>query len=94
MARQQRLDRHDQYRAAWQLRLNWALGSIARAQVWRATQVLAKAPRDTLKIIVTHHPADLAGRSRPARRYPWRTEGGAETDRRPARIFFLPGICM
>jgi 3',5'-cyclic AMP phosphodiesterase CpdA len=41
---------------AWQLRLNWALGSIARAQVWRAMQVLAKAPRDALKIIVTHHP--------------------------------------
>ncbi len=41
---------------AWQLRLNWALGSIARAQVWRAEQVLAKAPRDALKIIVTHHP--------------------------------------
>lgn len=41
---------------AWQLRLNWALGAIARAQVWRAEQVLAKAPRDALKIIVTHHP--------------------------------------
>lgn len=41
---------------AWQMRLNWALGSIARAQIWRAEQVLAKAPRDALKIIVTHHP--------------------------------------
>jgi hypothetical protein len=41
---------------AWQLRLNWALGSIAPGQVWRATSILEEAPRNVLKIVVTHHP--------------------------------------
>ncbi len=57
---------------AWQLRLNWALGSIAPAQVWRATSILEEAPRGVLKIVVTHHP--LIWPAEPA--LPGATHGG------------------
>jgi len=40
----------------WQMRLNWALGSISPAQTARAAGVLRNAAPGALKIVVTHHP--------------------------------------
>lgn len=40
----------------WQMRLNWALGSISPAQTARAVGVLRRAAPGAVKIVVTHHP--------------------------------------
>jgi len=40
----------------WQLRPNWALGAISRAQRRAACAALAQAPVHALKVVVTHHP--------------------------------------
>lgn len=40
----------------WQLRPNWALGEISRAQRHAARDALTQAPPNALKVVVTHHP--------------------------------------
>jgi 3',5'-cyclic AMP phosphodiesterase CpdA len=57
-----------------QWRKNWALGAISHGQVHRAGDALTQAPKDNVKIVVTHHPLVWPG----AAPIPGETRGGAE----------------